>query len=173
MDLRAEILKEHSRVQSDKIAKWIGKDAGRFAQLVQLFLHDEYRVVQRAAWVLSVVVEKHYHMAEPHLPAMVKRMTDPGIPVAVKRNVVRILQFIDVPEALHGDVMNMCFELLGDPQETIAVRAFSMTVLANLAKHYPDIKQELRAIIEDALEQDPSPGFKNRAHKTLAALAKK
>jgi hypothetical protein len=170
MELRAEILKEHSRKQSEKVAKWVGNDPERFAQLIQLFLYDEYRVVQRAAGILSVVADNHCHLAEPHLPALVKRMTDPGIPVAVKRNVVRILQFIEVPEPLHGDVMNVCFELLADPQETIAVRAFSMTVLANLAVHYPDIKQELRAVIEDALEQDPSPGFKNRAGKTLARL---
>src|SRR4051812_42542277 len=133
MDLRSEILKEHSRAQSEKIAKWVGRDEKRFAEFMQLFLAGEYRVTQRAAWILSVVAEKHYQMAAPYLERMVKRMNEPGVHVAVKRNVVRILQFIEIPEALHSEVMNTCFELLADPKETIAVRAFSMTVLGNLA----------------------------------------
>lgn len=170
MDLRTEILKEHSRAQSEKIAKWIGKDEKRFARFMHLFLHDAYRVVQRAASVLSIIADSDYMMVEPYLEPMVKRMNEPGVHVAVKRNVLRILQFIEIPEALHGDVMNTCFELLADPKETIAVRAFSMTVLANLSKTYPDIKQELKAIILDELEHEPSAGFKARAKKILATL---
>ena len=173
MDVRAELLKEHSRQQSEKIAKWIGKNEERFEVLINLFLYDEYRVTQRVAWVLSVVAEKHYEMAKPYLSNMVARMNEPGVHVAVKRNVVRILQFLEVPKELHGDVMNTCFDFLADPKETIAVRAFSMTVLANLAKHYPDIKQELVSVIQDQLEYDEvSAGFKSRAKKTLQALTK-
>src|ERR1044071_6360442 len=167
MDLRAEILKEHSRKQSEKIAKWIGTDPGRFKEFMQLFLNDEYRVVQRSAWVLSVVAEKHYKLALPWLPEMVKKISEPGVHVAVKRNVVRILQFLEIPEELHGDVMNACFDLLGDIKETIAVRVFAMTVLSNLAKTYPDIKQELRSLIEDELSHQPSAGFTARAKKLL------
>lgn len=170
MDLRSELLKEHSRKQSEKIAQWIGNDPERFAAFMQLFMEDEYRVVQRAAGVLSVVAEKHYDLAAPHLPAMVKKMSEPGVHVAVKRNVVRILQLVEIPEKLHGDVMNACFNLLADVKETIAVRVFAMTVLANLAGTYPDIKQELRAIIEDELSHQPSAGFKARAKKLLAAM---
>ncbi|WP_276133415.1 hypothetical protein [Polluticoccus soli] len=170
MDLRAEILKEHSRVQSEKIAKWIGNNPDRFKEFMHLFLNDEYRVVQRAAWVLSVVAEKHHELALPYLPAMVKKMSEPGVHVAVKRNVVRILQFIEIPEELHGDIMNACFDLLGDLKETIAVRVFAMTVLANLAKTYPDIKQELRTIIEDELSHEPSKAFIARSKQLLKNL---
>ena len=172
MDIRAELLKEHSRAQADRVARWIGNDPERLAQLVGLFLHDEYRIVQRAARVVSLIADEHFELIKPHLPSLVRRMNEPGVPVAVKRNVVRMLQFVDVPEDVQGDVMNTCFELVADPQETIAVRAFSMTVLANLAKQYPDIKPELKAIIEDALEHDPSPGFRNRAGKVLKSLSK-
>ncbi len=136
------------------------------AELVDLFLHDEYRVVQRAAWPLSLVAEKYPEMVAPHLEVMVRRMDDPGIPVSVKRNVVRVLQFLEVPEPLHGRVMDVCFRFLEDPQEKVAVRAFSMTVLANLAKTYPDIRQEIVLLIEDQLRgeqrRDSSAGERKR-----------
>ncbi len=170
MNIRAELLAEHSRDQAEKIANWIGNKPERFATFIGLFLHDEYRVVQRAAWVLSVVAEKHYELARPLLPQMIAKMQEPGVHVAVKRNVVRILQFLEIPEELHGDVMNVCFDMLADPKETIAVRAFSMTVLTNLAKHYPDIKHELIAIIEDQLEQGASAGIIARSKKLLKEL---
>jgi hypothetical protein len=171
MHLRSQILQENSRAHTLKIAAWVSRDPARLAQLVDLFLHDEYRVVQRAAWILSYVAQKQPEWMQPHLPAMVKRMEDSGIPVAVKRNVTRVLQFLPIPPALHGQVMNHCFELLVNPEETIAVRAFSMTVLANLAKEYPDIRNEIRLVLEDELQHQPSPGFASRAKKVLKMLA--
>src|SRR5690606_36969948 len=131
------------------------------------FLHDEYRVVQRAAWIISFVAKKHPALIQPHLPAMVQRMEDAGIPVAVKRNVTRVLQFLPIPPALHGPVMHHCFELLANPQETVAVRARSVTVLANLAKDDPELRNELRLILEEQLQHSPSLGFSARARKVL------
>jgi hypothetical protein len=43
-------------------------------------------------------------------------------------------------------------------------------VLAHLANDYPDIKQELRLILEDQLAQKNSPGFTSRAKKVLKTL---
>jgi hypothetical protein len=170
MEIRTEILKENSKTQAEKIACWIGDDPGRMRQLMQLFLNDEYRVVQRAAWIMSIVAGKHLELVTPYLPEMVVSLHATGKPVAVKRNVVRILQHLEIPEELHGDVMNRCFDFLADPKETVAVRCFSMTILGNLAKYYPEIKTELRAIIEDQLEQGCTAGFRARAKMVLGGL---
>lgn len=172
MDLRAQILKEHSKANADKIAAWVGNDQKRFSLLLDLFLHDEYRVVQRSSQIITKIGDLHPQLIIDNIDTLVNRMAEPGAPVAVKRNVIRLLQFVPIPEHLHSIVMNTCFDLLADVKETVAVRAFSMTVLANLAKFYPDIKQELAAIIEDQLELDPTPGFKTRGQKVLAQLKK-
>lgn len=172
MDLRSEILKEHSKIQAEKIVKWVGSNPQRFAELMHLFLTDVYRVVQRAAWPIGIIGERQPVLIMPHLPQMLARMTDAGVPVAVKRNVVRLLQFADIPEELHGRVMNICFDLLADVNETIAVRVFSMSVLAQLAKTYPEIKYELELIIEDTLQHEPAAAFIARSKMVLKQLAK-
>ncbi|KAA2242395.1 hypothetical protein F0L74_07560 [Chitinophaga agrisoli] len=172
MHLLNEILQEHSREQAIKITAWIGADKARMARLMELFLHGQYRVVQRAAWIMSMVAHKHPELITPHLPVMIQRMEAPGIPVAVKRNVTRVLQFLPIPPDLHGVVMQQCFALLEDPKETIAVRAFSMTVLAKMAKDYPDIKNEIRIILEDQLAHNPSPGIRSRAKKVLIEISR-
>ncbi|WP_120515939.1 hypothetical protein [Chitinophaga barathri] len=170
MDLRSEILREHSKENTAAIAAWVGNDPVRLARLADLFLYDEYRVVQRAAWILSQVAEKHPALIQPHLAAMVDRMGHPGIPVAVKRNVVRILRDMPVPEDLQGPVMNFCFQFLEDPKETIAVKAFSMKVLGDLAKIYPDIRGEIVMLIEDHLREGATPGIRSRGMRTLKEL---
>jgi hypothetical protein len=173
MNLRTQLLAEASKENALKVVHWIGNDQERFRSLMDLFLHDEYRVVQRASWVMSNVAEEHPALIKPHLKAMVDRMGDADIPVAVKRNVVRILQFMPIPEKLQGPVMDYCFRFLEDPKETVAVRVFSMTVLANLAQQYPEIKNEIILLIEDQMREGALPAFKSRGKKTLKLLQAK
>ena len=93
--------------------------------------------------------------------------------VAVKRNTVRMLQFIDIPKPMQGAVAQLCFTFLENKKETVAVQVFAMTVLANLTKEEPAIGHELRIIIEDRLPPDGSgctAGFRARARKVLKNL---
>lgn len=170
MNLREYLLKKHSKEYTEQITKWIGSSRKRFAELFDVFLHDDYKVVIRAAWVISKMAETDAVLVIPYLPVLVKLMNEPNAKVAVKRSVVRILQFVNIPESLHGAVMNACFSFLADPRETIAIRVFSMSVLANLSKLHPDIKQELKAVIEDILEQGSTAGIRARAKKVLSTI---
>lgn len=171
MDLHTELLSGHSEEQTAKISEWVGSDTKRFKELIYFFLSGENRASLRAGWVMNIIAEKHPQLVKPHLPKLVNSIIRKDAPDAIKRNVVRLLQFIDVPQKLHGDVMNVCFDYLTDPNEAIAIRVFSMTVLYNVSKHYPEIRQELKSVLENALEyEQASAGFKNRAGKILKAL---
>ena len=85
-------------MQCDKILKWVGTDQKRFDELVHLFLHDEYRVTQRAAWPLSYSVTAHPVFIKKRFGELIKNLHKPGIHGAVKRNILRILQEVDVPK---------------------------------------------------------------------------
>ena len=170
MNLEAEILKEHSKRQSLKIARWVGNDPKRFAELMNLFLRGEYRVTQRSAWIISHCAENHQNLITPWLSAMVKKMQEPGVHDAVKRNVVRILQDIDIPPPLLGRVVSLLFNYLTDVEVPIAVKVFSMTVLANVAKRKPDLRHELRITIEQLFPYSGA-GFCSRARKILKQLS--
>lgn len=171
MKLREEILKEHSKAQCTKIVKWVGSNQSRFDELFRLFLQDEYRVVQRAAWPVSYCVEAHPKLIDKHWKKLMDNLKKPGLHNAVKRNSVRFMQDIGLPEKYHGQIMDLCFQFLESPAEALAVKVFSMTVLANLAKFYPEIKPELILLIEDQLPHQ-TPGFKSRAKLVLKQLEK-
>jgi hypothetical protein len=171
MDLRTEILREHSKHQVIRIAAWIGSDRTRFKRLMELFLHGEYRVTQRSAWIVSQCADRHPLLITPWLKAMIDKTQEPGVHDAVKRNVVRILQFIDIPPSLLGKVVTICFDFLGSEDEPIAVRCFSMTVLVNAAQKEPDLKHELQAVIQTMLPF-ARPAIQARARMVLAQLSK-
>ena len=82
---------------------------------------------------------------------------------------MRALQYVDIPEKYQGKILDVCFRLLKSSDEPIAVKAFSMTVIFNLSKKYPDIIPELRATIK-ALMPNGSAGIKSRGNKVLKAI---
>ena len=172
MNLRETILAEHSKAQTNLIIKWIGNSQQRFDELFDLFLQDEYRVVQRAAWPLSYVAIAHPKLISKHFNKLLKNLHQPKLPDAVKRNTVRLLQEITIPGRFHAQVMNLCFDYITSPDEAPAVKAFSLTILQNLSKQYPGIKQELKTIIEDRWDYE-SAAFKSRAKKILSEASHK
>ncbi len=169
MNLREEILKEHSKRQAVKIGKWIGNNSSRFAELMELFLHDEYRVTQRSAWIISYCGDNHPNLLTPWLPAMVKKMQEEGVHDAVKRNVVRVLAGIEIPKKLKGEIMAICFEELGSPESPVAVKVHAMRVLASISKQEPDIVGELKDTIQLVL-QHPTGALHACARKVLKGL---
>lgn len=171
MDIRAVLTKSHSKVITDQIVKYVGTSNERFSNLVEVYLKGPYRITQRAAWPLSYCVIENPALIEGHLPKILKFVKQPGNHESVKRNTVRLLQFIEIPKRFHGQIVDMCFGFLTDPKEPIAIKVFSMTVLANLVKGIPELKEELRIIIEDQLPYG-SAGFISRGKKVLKELAK-
>jgi hypothetical protein len=169
MNLEREILREHSKSQRDRIVKYIGHDPNRLAELVTLFLKGDYRLSPRASWPLSYLAELHPQWFAPHAKKIIHNLKTPGLPDAVRRNTLRLLQFIELPKALKGAVTDRCFSFLQDQKETIAVRVFAMSVLAGLVKEQPELKNELRIIIEDLLPY-AGPAIRSRAAKILRGL---
>jgi len=86
---------------------------------------------------------------------------------------VRTIDFVMILPSLEVEAMNYAFQYLENPKESIAVRAFSMRVLGKLYSIYPEIKEELKTLVEMNLEQNPSPGIENCGNKILKSLKNK
>jgi len=169
MNLLEEILREHSKEQCNKIVKWVGNSQQRFDELFHLFLTGEYRVTQRAAWPISYCVEIHPAFIKKNFAKLISNLQRPNRHNAVKRNTVRLLQYVDIPKKLQGRVMDICFGYVASPEEAVAVKAFSLTVLGNLAKLYPDIIPEIKLLIEEQLPNQTA-AFKSRAKHFLTEI---
>lgn len=170
MNLREQLLREHSKANCDKIVQWTGNNQQRFDELLNLFLHDEYRVVQRASWPLGYAIINHPALISKHFASLVRNLQQPNIPDAVKRNTLRFLQVIDIPKKFHGKIMDICFRYIASPAEAAAIKAFSLTILDNLSRYYPEIKNELRLLIEEQWDHEKA-AFRSRAKKILKKMS--
>ena len=134
--------------------------------LMKYFLQGEEQIAKKSAWIIGHSAELYPELVSPWLKQMIKIMGKPGVHGALKRNVVRLLQFAEIPRSLQGSVANLCFELISSFDEPIAVRTFSMTVLANIAEEEPELRKELEIVVRQMLPY-ATPAFRARAKKIL------
>jgi hypothetical protein len=159
----------HDKSKVMEVAAYAASSKQRFKMLVDCFLSDDYRLSQRGAWAISWAARANPSLVTPYIPILVEQLGRTDVHDAIIRNSVRILQDTDIPEALHGEVMNACFGFIEKPSTPAAIKAFSLTTLYNLSKIYPEIKAELTLIIEDRMPHETA-AFKSRGKKILQQL---
>lgn len=174
MNIRKALLEPPVQLKPEvaKIAIYAAATPQRFAILMQCFLSNEYRLQQRAAWCVGIAVQKNNKLIQPYIHILVQQLNRKDVHDAIHRNILRILQDIDVPESCAGVLMNACFNFVESPRTPIAIKAFALTVLGNLAMSVPEIKSEIKLIIDFNAEHE-SQAFKARARKVLKKIGSK
>jgi hypothetical protein len=168
MNINQALAAEHSIKTTNAIVDYIGTDAARFNELVEIFLGGEYCPSQRAAWPLSYCVQIHPEIVQPHLNKLIDQLERDDVHDAVTRNVARLLQYTDIPEDLKGRILDLCFMIVDDPQKPVAARVYAMTTAARIAHDQPDLMRELRLIVDKHAEHT-SVAFRKRAEIVLGA----
>lgn len=170
MNIRDALTQEHSKEQALRIANYAIQNKKQFKELMNCYTDQDYRISQRAAWSVSWAAKHKPSMIIPYIGVLVKRLQEPGVHDAVIRNAVRVLEEIAIPEEFHGELMNCCFAFIENPTTAAAIKAFSLTILFNLSKQYPEIKQELKLIIEDRWDTETA-AFRSRGKKILRGIS--
>jgi hypothetical protein len=171
MNIRDEILKEHSKENAIRIAEYACTLEKNFSELMKCFLNNENVIAQRAAYSVNKAVKQTPSLVQPYLKEVIKLLERKDVHGAIIRNAVNVLELVDIPEEFHGEVLNACFGFIEDPAADIAVKASSLTVLFNLTKIYPEIKHELKLIIEARWDMETA-AFKSRGRKILNHIEK-
>lgn len=146
---------------------YVQDDKQKWKALMSLFLDDKWhwRYNQKAAWPLGVLGRKFPHMMAPYHKKLVDKLSNPQHDAQL-RNIIRIYEDISIPESIEGDLYDKCYGFLSNPQYAIAIRCFSMNVMAKIAEKYPDLRPELVAEIEEHMPHGSS-GFRNRGQKII------
>lgn len=148
MDYVAQLLQEHSRPNTDLIAKAIGNNPTEFKKIIDLIYKEEAPLPHRASWLLSAVNEQHPELLKIYLSKFVDTIELFQVD-GVKRNMINVLASHQIPEKIQGKAVDVCFRLLLSPTETVVVKTQAMQVLANISEEHPELKQELKIAIDD------------------------
>ena len=168
-----EKLVDSSRIIADMLVEDIGDDPERFSEMVEIALCDEYPVSMRAARVVSLVVEKHPHLFGAQLDLVIQKL--PGIKIdGVRRGFLKI--FAENPPELNeeqiGLLTDLAFTWLDDSRQAMAIRYYSIEILVRICDWYPELRNELSAILEE-LAKEGSPGLKYRSITALNSFRKR
>jgi hypothetical protein len=171
MNILSAVERDHSKKQTARIVKYIGADPKRFAELMDVFFTAENRTAHMAAWPMSYCVAAHPALIKPYYRKLIRQLKKKEVHPAVPRNIMRLLQFVEIPPRWQGDIMDTCFQFISDPDAAIAVKAFALGVLENLSKIYPEILPEIRTIIEARWDNE-SAAYRSRARRMLKLMDK-
>jgi len=166
LNIRQIFSEGQSRSTTEEIVEYIGGDHTRFAELMGVFNNGDYRLKQCSAWPISVVAEDHPELGLPYLSKLIDDLPRTDVHNAVKRSIVRALHYVEIPKSLQGKVFSHCLDLIGDPSQPVAIRAFSLTVASKIAAGEPALINELRLIVMTHLP-GTSAAFRVRARGVL------
>lgn len=166
--MQQKLFHENSKSYWIQLSKEILRE-DKVEEIVALFLGEDKRIAQRAAAIVMTLADIEPQLFAPYMHRLIMQLHHNPTETQ-KRNIVRIVDFVDIPTTLEVEIMNFCFQYLENTKESIAVRAFSIRVLGKLYFKYPEIKEELKTLIEINLEQNPSPGIINCGNKILKII---
>ncbi|MFD2720029.1 hypothetical protein ACFST9_14995 [Hymenobacter monticola] len=171
MNLREELLREHSARQTRRLTDYACAHPKHFAELLHLFWYGAPREQQLAADVLGWVGERRPKWLVPHLPGLLaSAQPGTGTHPAVRRSVARVLQFVAVPEEWQALAFDICLSMVSRPAEPVAIRAYALSAATRLALPYPELAAEVLATAEQALSTSKSAALHGRAARELPKL---
>ncbi len=167
MDLKNEILKEHSKSNTIRVAQLIANDTDKFSELMEAYFDKgNMDLARKAAWIVRQCVTQNPDLIFPYLQQVIEYLLQNELHDAIKRNGLAIIDIQNIPENLLGMVTDLCFRILNNGGERIASKAFAMSILFKIGRNYPEINRELKLILKE-LYPYQSPGFQSRAKKIL------
>jgi len=170
VDIKEILFNQPNRAKAVAVAEYIGDDAKKFDELMTLVFEHPGAVMVRTSWAMNFVLEKHHHMLDGYWRRIIDYIqTD--VHLAFARHIFRILGWIPLPQKYLGELTNLAFDYVSDPQKEVAVRSNSIVFLMRVIEQEPDLAPELKMILEDHLEYEEKMAFRVRAKRALKLIS--
>jgi hypothetical protein len=169
MDYRSFLTNFPSRAEKELYISEVGDSPEKFNTLLDLALHDKDPVAWRSAWILDGSDEQHPGLASGSLSRMIHRLPEIES-TGTLRSLLRLLCRYPIDEADQGILIDLCFGYLVSELFPVAVKVHAMQIIYNHVLIYPELKEELVAVIQDQVVNN-SVGFKSRGMRIIKQLA--
>ena len=170
MDIRAQLLRRHSRENADFVQDYVQQNPQALVELMVCFFSDEAKVAQRAAQVVGNFGRENPGALEPWWEEMVAACDEP-VHDAIVRNVTRYFSEVrrEMDAGLERRIVDVFARYAFDAQQAVAVRVFAMQFIADRAERFPSSAKKLAAVLRRDMAGG-SAGFRNRGEKILKQM---
>ena len=170
MDFRSLLTDFPAGTEKDLLVGEVIKSESHFKALLQLALHEKDPVAWRACWVLDGSDELKPGLARKHISKIVKAL--PGLESkGTLRSLLRLLSRYEIPKEEQGLLIDLCFSYLVSELYPVAVKVHAMQIIYMHVLLYPELKDELVAVIEDQIDNN-SVGFLSRGRRLIKQMEK-
>lgn len=149
-DFSEQLKVDPSRANINNVSYLAGNDGAAFQSIFDLIYTAPHPIHQRATGVVETITRKYPELVFSYLDKVIDTFSHFNVD-GVKRNFVKIFTRTHFSDDQKGKVVNLCFDILQDKKESLAVRVFSMHVLYNISQSEPELKQEPALIIESEM----------------------
>jgi hypothetical protein len=111
---------------------------------------------------MNYCAEHHPKLIRPYLKKLTAELQREDVHDAVRRNILRLLQFVEIPHYLKGRLYSLCLKFIADGSQPVAVKVFATTVARKIAETEPALMNELRFVVRQQLPHE-SVAFHKRA----------
>ena len=170
-DIRAELTADIRVFKAPVLAMEILKNRME-KDLVTLALDKDQLLSSRAMWVLGHCDDIDHERIKPFHAKLISNLKHANLHNGVVRNTLRLFQKCPVPREQESFLLDLCYGYLKNPSVAIAVRAFSITVIYNISKPYPELLQELLMVLNELSINEDGAAMRSRIKNTTKAIRK-
>jgi len=162
--------------------KYVKQDIVRFVEERGIYVDylrerclsiSKERIVWRSAWVLAELIKRNHDVIsdkEEFVVEIIEKLSFFETPGQVRELLkVLLIYFSYIPESKYAVLINVCFVFLQDKYTDVSFKVHGMQLLYNISEKYPEIKRELRMVLEDIVKYEKK-GVQSRALKILRKL---
>lgn len=170
IDQLATSLKEDNSDECrKKWARYIIKNKIELTDLVGLLDH-EMPVSMRFIWLVGDLCEHAPNVARPSVIYFYSKRNQIKF-ANFNRSLAKMFWLAGIPEEIEGAAIDEMFKWLLDPKVGVSAKNYSLSALLDLTNKYPEVKNELKIVIEDQLDKNSS-SFEKTAMRILKELEK-
>ncbi len=136
--------------------------------LFEMMFKYENKKHWKAAWILDHVYTSKSELVNPYINQLISLFTQTSSS-SIQRIAGKILSFHDINANVDGIFINNCVDMIISETVPVAVKVHAMQLIYNISTLYPELKVELKLIIEEHIPNN-TVGFKSRAKKLLKSL---
>jgi len=120
--------------------------------------------------MMDYLAEVEPALPETYIARIWEQLSDKH-PDGVRRSTLRMLCRYAIPEDQQGLATDLCLDWLVLESIPVAVKAYSMEIMQKICMIYPELKEEVIAILQDHMHNN-TVAFKARARHIIKALEK-
>ena len=160
-----EVLSE--RYSSTKFESIISQEENPFDELMEIALQNHTPASWRATFICHHKTSTYDPLLAPYIERIVVAL--PTKKDGHQRELMRLLLKSEINEELEGKLFDSCVTIWEAVEKSPSVRILAFRIIAQIARKYPEMKNEIQFLTENQYIETLSPGIKRSIIKIIKA----